>query len=173
MPVKRGLYCPFFKGELCKILCTGPFSPENRNQDRSQCKPLSRRNSDLQYWRIPRQFLYFTPINPPPPLQTYGYIASKRDSYYTVVWEAAEKLMALVRFFLGGGGYRQMYASESVNRSLFFRQCKGLHWLLSWFLFSAFCLWRFYTDILSTAKSASVSSKSSLNSKFSHCLNLL
>jgi hypothetical protein len=121
----------------CSIFClplVSGFRLENRNQDRSQFKPVPYQNSNLLM--DPWQFLYFTPTNPPPPPANI-YREKKRDSYYTVVWEAAEKLMLLVWFFLGRGvGYRQMFATESVNRSLF-RRRKGLHWLLSWFLFSA------------------------------------
>jgi hypothetical protein len=56
------------------------------------------------YWQIPRQFLYSISLSLTLPLPLQTYIVRKRDSYYTVVWEAAEKLMALVWFFLGGGG---------------------------------------------------------------------
>jgi hypothetical protein len=100
----------FFKNSPC----TPWQPPENRNQDRSQSKPLRRRNSDLLTDSVAISIQYYTPTNPPLPLHTY--IARKRD-------------------LLGEGGYRQMYAAESVNRLLFLRR-KGLHWLLSWFLFS-------------------------------------
>ncbi len=69
--------------------------PENRNQDRSQCKPLRRRNSDLLTDSTAISIQYFTPLTLPLPLQTY--IVRKRD-------------------FLGGG-YRQMHAADpSIGR---------------------------------------------------------
>jgi hypothetical protein len=40
------------------------------------------------------------------------------------------------------------------------------------FCIGHFCLWRFYANVLSTAKSATVSLKSSLGSTFSSCLYL-
>jgi hypothetical protein len=78
------------------------LQPENKNQDRSQCKPLRRRNNDLLTDSVAISIFPLT--LPPPPQQTN--IGRKRDFYYTVIWEAAEKLMALVWFFLEGGGYR-------------------------------------------------------------------
>jgi hypothetical protein len=65
------------------------------------------------YWRILWQFLYLTPTDPPPPPAKTN-IGRKRDFYYTVIWEAAEKLMALVWFFLEGGGIQ-------INA------CRGIH----------------------------------------------
>ncbi len=94
------------------VLYTHSSHPENRNQDRSQCKPLRRRNSDLLTDSAAYICLY------PPP----------------------KKNLTFSRYMFAGGGGGLVgdcieIAAESVNRSLF-RQRKGLHWLLSWFLFS-------------------------------------
>ncbi len=100
------------QGQVLMDTLPNAFRSENRNQDRNQCKPLRRRNSDLLTDSVAISIQYFTPTNPPP-----------------------ENIYREKERFLGEGGYRQMHAAESVNRSLF-RRRKGLHWLLSWFLFS-------------------------------------
>jgi hypothetical protein len=62
------------------------------------------------------------------------------------MWSCREAHGAGVVLSWGEGGYRQMHAAESVNRSLF-RLRKGLHWPLSWFLFSG-CDHRFPSAIV-------------------------
>ncbi len=88
----------------------------------------------------------------PPPLQTY--IERKRVSYYTVVWEAAQKLMTLVWFFLGeGGGDKDkcMLWNPSINRySYDVKVCIGFY-LDSYSL--VYCISRFNRTTISAAVS--------------------
>ncbi len=78
-------------------------------------------------------------------ISTRGF-RDERFFYYMLFMKLTrKKLMALVTGVLSQVGARSWNAAKSFTRSLFRRQT-GLHWLLSWFLFSAISDWCTYVD---------------------------